>query len=286
MDRDRNDDWVECRCGQRHWGLAGAAGLCLVDADSGAVALQLRSERSHQGGTWGIPGGAIQVGEDAATGALREAHEEAAIPASAVAPRASYLLDHTDWSYTTIVADVVGSRPELKPLDAESAELAWVEVDAVADLDLHPAFATAWPHVRALIESHPILVIDAANVVGSRPDGWWRDRPGAARRLLDSLTALGPVPADWFGLTAQRVWPRIDVILEGQANRVAWDQNAAVTVHRAARSGDDAVVDVVRDLATEGVAPITVVTADRGLRARLPSQARFIGPGTLRELLA
>ena len=34
------------------------------------------------------------------------------------------------------------------------------------------------------------VVVDGANVVGSRPDGWWRDRPGAARRLAGRLVAL------------------------------------------------------------------------------------------------
>jgi len=37
-----------------------------------------------------------------------------------------------------------------------------------------------------------ILVVDAANVIGSVPDGWWADRPGAARRLHDGLVAADP----------------------------------------------------------------------------------------------
>ena len=41
--------------------------------------------------------------------------------------------------------------------------------------------------------SVPLLIVDAANVVGSVPDGWWRDRAGAARRLRD---ALRPVAGD------------------------------------------------------------------------------------------
>ena len=34
------------------------------------------------------------------------------------------------------------------------------------------------------------IVVDVANVMGSRPDGWWRDRAGAAVRLHDQITRL------------------------------------------------------------------------------------------------
>ena len=34
------------------------------------------------------------------------------------------------------------------------------------------------------------IIVDGANVVGSRPDGWWRDRAGAAVRLHDNLAGL------------------------------------------------------------------------------------------------
>ena len=50
------DGWIECRCGSRHWGIHGAAGLLLVR--SGKILLQLRAPWVHNGGTWGIPGGA------------------------------------------------------------------------------------------------------------------------------------------------------------------------------------------------------------------------------------
>jgi len=52
-----------------------------------------------------------------------------------------------------------------------------------------------------------VIVVDAANVIGSRPDGWWRDRPGAARRLLLKLATL----------QQQLPHTTIVVILEGAA---------------------------------------------------------------------
>ncbi|MBT0992749.1 NUDIX hydrolase [Cellulomonas sp. DKR-3] len=148
------DGWVECACDQRHWGLAGAAGLLVVRRDADGtpthVLLQHRALWSHHGGTWGIPGGARQPHEDATAGALREAAEEAGVPPAAVAPFATTVLEHPDWSYTTVLADEVAPF-EARATDAESLEVAWVPVDDIADLPLLPAFADAWPTLRELV---------------------------------------------------------------------------------------------------------------------------------------
>lgn len=116
----------------------------------------------------------------------------------------------------------------------------------------------------------PLLVVDAANVVGSRPDGWWRDRPAAAARLRDDLAPIadGGLP----GLP-----PPVEVVLvvEGAARNVP--ARAGVRVVPAPRSGDDAIVDLV---AAEGGGRVcVVVTADRDLRARVSALgARVHGP--------
>jgi ADP-ribose pyrophosphatase YjhB (NUDIX family) len=159
--RQPGDAWVECRCGHRHWGLHGAAGLLLVRHVPRAgdpigarheVVLQHRVGWSHHGGTWGIPGGALATGEDAVTGALREAAEEAGIDPAALEVVTTRVLDHADWSYTTVVARVTGPQ-DPRPTDGESEAIAWVATDAVADLPLLPAFADAWPGLRALAEA-------------------------------------------------------------------------------------------------------------------------------------
>lgn len=131
-------------------------------------------------------------------------------------------------------------------------------------------------------DSTHLLVVDAANVVGSRPNGWWRDRPGAARRLLAGLQTLQPLldnPTE------------IAVVLEGAAKAaVEGDSDPAFPELRivlAKGSGDDAIVDVVAEaVAQNNNRPILVVTADRGLRARVePLGAQTTGPTYLWDQL-
>ncbi|RYV52022.1 NUDIX domain-containing protein [Pengzhenrongella frigida] len=154
--RHPGDGWAQCLQGHRHWGLHGAAGLLLARRAHGgsidAVVLQHRALWSDQGGTWGFPGGALAPGESAEVGALREASEEAGIPAAAVRLRGSVLLDHGGWTYTTVLAETLMPF-EPAATDTESLEVAWVLLDDVARLPLLPAFAEAWPRLRELLEA-------------------------------------------------------------------------------------------------------------------------------------
>ena len=135
----------------------------------------------------------------------------------------------------------------------------------------------------------------AANVVGSVPDGWWRDRAGAASRLLRSVRAWDADGVEPSGLLDEvvgrtRAWPDWVVVLEGAARAAADppDQQPteksgerSVSVVRADGSGDDAIVEVARGLAADG-GYVTVVTADRELRSRVAAiGARCVGPGVL-----
>jgi hypothetical protein len=124
--------------------------------------------------------------------------------------------------------------------------------------------------------SMTVLVVDAANVVGSRPDGWWRDRAGAAARLLGRLAALPGVAL--AGPDGPVTCSEVVAVVEGRARDVS--APGGVRVVRAAGSGDDAIVECATALAADGV-PLLVVTADRGLRARLPAEAAVVGPGWL-----
>ena len=165
------------------------------------------------------------------------------------------------------------------------------------------------------IGAHAVtIVVDVANVMGSRPDGWWRDRAGAAVRLhaeLVSLAASGrAIPPGETEL------PDFVMVLEGAAkaaasrlsstppapappapappgeaapgeaapaaSRPGGARSAEVRIVLASGSGDDAIVAVVRELPGHRV----VVTADRELRERcVAAGATTLGPGWLLGLL-
>lgn len=118
----------------------------------------------------------------------------------------------------------------------------------------------------------PLLIVDAANVVGSVPNGWWRDRAGAAQRLRDGLAGVAE-----HGLPGgEGPRPPLEVVLvvEGRASAVA--SIPGVRVVAAPGAGDDTIVDLVR---TEGTGrDCAVVTSDRGLRERvLALRAQVLG---------
>jgi len=147
--RDPGDAWVEGPDGQRFWGRFGAAGLLAWDPPKG-VLLQHRVGWSHFGGTWGLPGGARHQDEDAVRAALREAGEEAGVPAEAIRVIGTSVLDLGYWSYTSVVGEVTTPFDAVIG-DAESVELAWVPLDDVAGYPLHPGFAASWRDLRAVL---------------------------------------------------------------------------------------------------------------------------------------
>jgi 8-oxo-dGTP diphosphatase len=286
--RDPGDAWAYGPDGRKAWGVFGAAGL-LVDDGHGRVLLQHRVEWSHYGGTWGIPGGARHEHEDAVTGALRESAEEAGVPGDALALRHTSVLDLGFWTYTTVVAR---ATTPFEPVvgDRESLALSWIPVAEVDALPLHPGFGASWPGLRDALGVTPHVVVDAANVVGSVPDGWWKDRAGAATRLVDGVTGLAAVgtPGESLGLGFATWWPRWTVVLEGDARGAvaASAQSPGVGVVRAEGSGDDAIVDAARLALAAGDAPVVVVTADRELRGRVETLgAEVRGPSWLRDRL-
>lgn len=102
-----------------------------------------------------------------------------------------------------------------------------------------------------------VLVVDGANVVGSRPDGWWKDRAGAARRLHEGL------------LVADLAYDEVVLVLEGAAKGgVRAGRDAHVRTVHAPRDGDATIVAEARAAAERGDR-VTVITADRMLQARV-----------------
>jgi len=111
------------------------------------------------------------------------------------------------------------------------------------------------------------LVVDGANTVGSRPDGWWKDRAAAARRLHEAL------------MVADTSYDGIVLVLEGEAKGGV----VVRTVH-APGNGDDTIVAQARAAAERGDR-VAVVTADRLLKARVARYADIQTPTWLLDQL-
>ena len=150
------DGFVWCACGQAHWGRFGAAGLLLVRLEGGRpfVLLQLRAPWTHGGGTWALPGGAVDSHEDATGAAIREAHEEAGITIARADVKDLFLDDHGTWSYATVIAHTaLPPDVDLTLANAETDDLRWVPVTDVVTYPLHPGFASSWPDLLERIQA-------------------------------------------------------------------------------------------------------------------------------------
>ncbi len=141
--------WVHCAAGHRHWGRHGAAGLLLTRPSPRGpeVLLQLRSGWTHQGGTWGVPGGARDSHETVSQAARREASEETGVDLLLVADVGEDVDDHGSWSYTYVIATAPGHATAFVA-NRESDAVEWVPLADVDRLPLHPAFAHTWPRLR------------------------------------------------------------------------------------------------------------------------------------------
>ncbi|HEX9063693.1 MAG TPA: NUDIX hydrolase, partial [Streptosporangiaceae bacterium] len=204
--------------------------------------------------------------------------------------------DHGGWTYHTVLAAAPSPIPAA-PVSEETSEVSWVPVDEVGRMPLHPGFEAQWPALRSAL--NPVtVVVDIANVMGSRPDGWWRDRAGAAARLLAqiadlAMTGVVALPDDLAAPALERWFPRFVVVLEGVAARgvedgpdtsAAGGEELPVVVVRAPGSGDD---EIVRQTAAHSVhGPTLVITADRELRSRCAAvEAAVTGPRWLLDRL-
>ncbi|MGN0062954.1 MAG: NYN domain-containing protein [Nocardioides sp.] len=119
-----------------------------------------------------------------------------------------------------------------------------------------------------------VLVVDGANVVGTRPDGWWKDRAGAARRLHEQLL-VADLPHD-----------TVVLVLEGGAKGgVRAGRDAHVRTVHAPKDGDSEIERQV-DTAVAAGHRVTVVTADRFLQARVQGKgAMAMSPSWLLDHL-
>ena len=108
------------------------------------------------------------------------------------------------------------------------------------------------------------------NVIGSRPDGWWRDRGAAVRRLVGELAEFAAETGD-----------EVLVVFDGRPVELDVD-SGSVDVRFASRSGRDAADDDIARLAAADP-QLTVVTSDAALAARVRHDV--VGAGTFRARL-
>ena len=144
------DGWIQCACGNKHWGLNGAAGILLVRGTQ--ILLQHRAPWVHNGDTWGIPGGARDSHESVLEAAIREAKEETGIDPVHLTPIQTFSDDHGSWRYDTVIAYATDELVAHE-LNDESHEVRWVEIDEVDELTLHPSFEKSWPMLKGLVQA-------------------------------------------------------------------------------------------------------------------------------------
>ena len=269
--------WVTCAQGHQHWGLFGAAGLLVYVPDPTDQALSLilvqhRARWAHQGGTWALPGGAMDSEETPAEAALREADEECMLDPKLVVPRGLYSDEHGGWAYHTVLAQA--AEPLRVRSDAyESDEAVWLPAGEVDQLDLHPGFVVSWPALREALVPLTVFV-DGTGTTGTRPGS--DDPADAGRRLHAQLGELaragvavppdggpGPVLARWYpdyvlvlseaaAAAAANSAAAEEARKPKRTSRVTWDEPLTVRtagIRIVAVAGDAQAGDVITGLA-------------------------------------
>jgi predicted RNA-binding protein with PIN domain len=128
-------------------------------------------------------------------------------------------------------------------------------------------------------EGYERLIVDGLNALGSRPDGWWRDRPKAMARLVERLD----------GLAERESGLRIEVVFDGRPHgRVLNGAPDSVDVAFAGGGADAADREIARRVrAAERPGAVLVVSSDRRLAASVKAAGGdCVGAGTfLRDRL-
>ncbi|GAA4954674.1 hypothetical protein GCM10023224_45130 [Streptomonospora halophila] len=257
------DGWVTLPDGSRRWGRFGSAGLLLRapgqrGGPGGRVLMQHRAVGSHQGGTWGVPGGARNSDESPLQAALREFGEEVAGDPGTFELIGVHRQEHTVWRYDTVLARTVyGGR--LEAANWESDEVRWVGVGEVAELRLLPAFGRTWPLLREALGRRLSLHVDAATVL---PE----ESPEALERLRDDLAGLAAAGVaaaalpDGLAESGLHLWfPKVRLLVGADAPAPAPAPGVEVVRARPGASGGSADREDA-----DGVRTDTVLVTGRG----------------------
>jgi hypothetical protein len=132
----------------------------------------------------------------------------------------------------------------------------------------------------------PLVIVDAANTVGSVPDGWWRDRRGATERLRDALAPLAErgLPASAADVPEWASRAPLDIVLVVEGTARGTESVPGVRALDAAHAGDDLITELAAEAARDTPdRPVLVITADRRLRERVRAHgASVAGPRAVR----
>ena len=197
--------------GGRHWGIRGAAGLLPFAVAPGGVRvlLALRSPGTHQGGTWGTVGGAVEAGETPWDAAVREAAEEAdGLPLAGAEAAGGHRYEcRCGWTYTTFPVRLPDDPAVIVRAGWENHELRWVPAEDVDGYELHPGLAQSWPELRKMIETAELSERDGGTAIrpARRPHGPPNARAARAGRDQPAPAAPEPRPSAMTAMAPSRV---------------------------------------------------------------------------------
>ncbi len=122
-----------------------------------------------------------------------------------------------------------------------------------------------------------LVIVDGNNVMGSRPDGWWRDRRGAMQRLVDEVAAH-----------ASRAGGEWAIVFDGRPRQLTVPPDSPLSIVYSERRGVNAADDRIVELSADStpMREVLVYTSDRNLRSRVTVFGAAVkGAGTLRRML-
>ncbi|MEY9214274.1 NUDIX hydrolase [Thermobifida halotolerans] len=260
------DGWVTLADGSQRWGLHGASGLLLHSVDEsgiGHVLLQHRAPWTHQGDTWGLPGGARNSGESSVEAALREFAEEVAGELGALSLFGIHRQDYQVWAFDTVLANIPERRP-FSPGNPESQNIRWVPVHEVPSMPLIPAFGRVWPEVAAALSERLLLIVDATAPV-RRPESVEPLRDGLAELARTGITDDALPPELSLSPLHQR-FPSVLLLVDARARVTAPMPAPGVEVVPVFEDSADAVTRLARRYAARACA--VVATDDPDARTR------------------